>query len=755
MIEHYSPFTIHQGEYAVYLADGEGETAGRSVYMGGRFEDLSPEATFTGERLDRHGDPFGRTVHVDERHSFTIRNLWAVRRGRNILPQPKRGETYVFVAVFQDQRTTAWAKRIYFGVTADGQRLPTADEVVRHEVPFTAAAMFEQSGLGKKPDMTATLLGEIRYLAPGEDVLLYFYDFATGIYTTPFAEDLQGRARIVTDSTQFRVDFWTDNLWVPAMKVTSSRLAVNEITAAGGTFLPGNQARRLEWRHGLKRIASLSAEGELAVPDIEETLAEPLVKRGFRVAVNGAWAATIGPHRAYAREFAEIIVSGEIRYVTATENVALYRYFADEASGVYRYFVVDEARLAGRARFATSLSFFRIDFNGVQALKATGSELRVNELTVLGDAALTGSVHPRIEWRTGRNWLASLSAAGELASPRAEETDTPVPADQGFPLVPLSGTWGAAIGPNGARAREFSEFLSDLLFEFSPGESLSAVGGSHVRSSGAAHQTTAAGGVELVSGLRDAHYVNTFRTVLLEAQRTNLLARSSEFNEAPWAKTGVTVTANAGMAPNGQMQANRMVTTGGAVTDRVTQTVAVNPPSGAVYTFSVWVRNNGGVASIQFVSQELGGALGAASASSGAFAITNEWQRITWTRPAIVQADRTSVSLQIRGGTTGTHDLLLWGAQMELAGQASSKIATGAGPATRSADVLSFALGIVPAWTRYERYFDNAGVLQEILVPGSGNYSFVAESATFRAYRNILIASGARDLAWFQSRLPG
>lgn len=457
----YQPFTIHQGEYALYRADAEGEAIGQAVYLGGKFEDLSPEQTFVGQRIDAHGSPYGRTVHVDERHSFTVRNLWAIQRGRNVLPAPTRNQQYVFVVVFYDEQTKTFAKRIYFGVTADGQKLPTDDQVVRHQVPFSAGYMVEQGGIGIRPDLTAQLLGEIRYVTPAEEGLLYYYDFATDTYVAPFPADLEGRAKIVNDLTQFRVNFDLDGngQGIPALKVTSDKLRVNELTGIGGTFLLGPTTPRIEWWYGARRMASLSGAGELSVPDIVETLADPQVRHGFKIRVGGVWAATIGPNKTYAKEFAEVLLSGEIRYATEVEDRLLYRYYPNDA-GLYGYRATDAALIPGRAELISDPSQFRIDFNGTAALLVTADELQVHDITARGNSELNGASDRRLEWWSGGTKHASLSAAGELAIPDLEETDTPVADEQGF-LMAVNGGWAASIGLSRAFAREFSEFLGE------------------------------------------------------------------------------------------------------------------------------------------------------------------------------------------------------------------------------------------------------------------------------------------------------
>lgn len=302
MLSVYPPFTIHQAEFALYLADDNFNAGTASLFLGGCLEDLSPESEFVPHRLEHHGEPIARTIHVDERHKFTVKNIWSLQRETNFIPMPLRNQQYAFVVVWFNEENRTWAKRIYLGVTADGQKLPTESEVVKHQVPFTASFMDEESGLGAKPNLSAVLTGKIFYVTGNERTLLYRYDFETDMYAVVNASLLQGRAEIVTDATQFRIDINA----VPALKATSTELQVGELTAIGGTFLLGTVYPRLELWRGPKRMASLSGAGELAVPDITERDDEPDVLHGFRIPVNGSWVATIGPRRTYALEFVEV-----------------------------------------------------------------------------------------------------------------------------------------------------------------------------------------------------------------------------------------------------------------------------------------------------------------------------------------------------------------------------------------------------------------------------------------------------------------
>lgn len=77
-------------------------------------------------------------------------------------------------------------------------------------------------------------------------------------------------------------------------------------------------------------------------------------------------------------------------------------------------------------------------------------------------------------------------------------------------------------------------------------------------------------------------------TLAATADRSNLLLRSSELNNGSWFKSsGISITANATLAPDGSATAD-MVTAAGTSNRGVAQ--SFNSTPGAVYTASFWVR---------------------------------------------------------------------------------------------------------------------------------------------------------------------
>jgi hypothetical protein len=156
---------------------------------------------------------------------------------------------------------------------------------------------------------------------------------------------------------------------------------------------------------------------------------------------------------------------------------------------------------------------------------------------------------------------------------------------------------------------------------------------------------------------------------LIEKVRTNLALYSEQLDNAYWIKAGsptITVTANAGTAPDGTTTADRCSATSVATSSRVYTTTTWG---GGEYTLSLYVKNNGGTnTNFRFsyydsVSQYF----------SPTITLTNEWQRVTYTfTPA---AGAGGFWLVNTPSESGNLDLLAWGAQLET-GVATDYIAT-------------------------------------------------------------------------------
>lgn len=198
--------------------------------------------------------------------------------------------------------------------------------------------------------------------------------------------------------------------------------------------------------------------------------------------------------------------------------------------------------------------------------------------------------------------------------------------------------------------------------------------------------------------------------LLLEESRTNLLQRSAEFNDVYWTKTRSSITANAAVAPDGTLSADKLVED---TTANNTHFVSQTPSfvSGTTYTLSVFAKQDtrsglelrftgtGAFSTNQAVVFNLLTGVGTTSVGTATFSITpypNGWYRCSIT----ATADSTGsafAAYRLDNGTSSTYTgdgisgLFIWGAQLEVGAYPTSYIPTVAASVTRSADVSSSA----------------------------------------------------------------
>jgi hypothetical protein len=211
--------------------------------------------------------------------------------------------------------------------------------------------------------------------------------------------------------------------------------------------------------------------------------------------------------------------------------------------------------------------------------------------------------------------------------------------------------------------------------------------------------------------------------LLIEEQRTNLLERSEEFDNAYWTKTNSTVTANTIVAPDGTLTADTLIENTSNAEHFVVRGGNILQ-AGVRSTISVYAKSAGRNLNIVGVNRDLALPRVRFNLSTGVTTVLtnsanlvvhpmvnvgNGWWRCSITIDGGTGGTVSNIAFQLDTGLSflytgdGYSGIYIWGAQLEAGAFPTSYIPTTTAQVTRSADAASMTGANFSSWYRQDQ----------------------------------------------------
>jgi hypothetical protein len=206
------------------------------------------------------------------------------------------------------------------------------------------------------------------------------------------------------------------------------------------------------------------------------------------------------------------------------------------------------------------------------------------------------------------------------------------------------------------------------------------------------------------------------RGILIEEQRVNLFTYSEQFDNAAWTKITVTATANTTTSPDGTVDADSLVASGGSAQHFINQSLSFT--SGTTYTLSVFAKKNtlngvqltfgsGAFGTLPYANFDLNA--GTSFASNCTATLTNfgnGWYRCTMTATAngtttagaVIGLARDTTEARLATFSSDGNGIYIYGAQLEAGAFATSYIPTVASTVTRTTDIAVVTAANFSSW---------------------------------------------------------